>query len=415
MQDIELYRQLLGLNTPWTVTRVELRIKEQRVEVWAGHAESARWPCPECATELALYDHGEERTWRHLDSCQFQTYLHARPPRVACPEHGVRQVRLPWAEPRARFTTLFERLAIDVLRETDVKGATRILGISWDEAWEIKRRAVARGRARRRPQAPARLGVDETAIARGHDYLTLVSDLTTGTVEYLAEERKQASLDGYFTSLTPAQRAQIQAVAMDMWEPYVQSVQTHVPQAERKIVFDVFHILQHMNTAVDKVRRAEHRRLRAQGDDTLTGSKYVWLYGEENVPDHHQERFTELTRRRSRKPLKTARAWSLKESLRDLWRCRSRVAAEEQWRFWYGWATRARLQPILEVARMIKRHLPNVLTYFRHRITNAMSEGIASKIQALKKMANGFRNRDNFKTAIYFHCGGLDLYPDMTH
>ena len=416
MQDIELYRQLLGLNTPWTVTRVELRIKEQRVEVWAGHAESARWPCPECATELALYDHGEERTWRHLDSCQFQTYLHARPPRVACPEHGVRQVRLPWAEPRARFTTLFERLAIDVLRETDVKGATRILGISWDEAWEIKRRAVARGRARRRPQAPARLGVDETAIARGHDYLTLVSDLTTGTVEYLAEERKQASLDGYFTSLTPAQRAQItEGVAMDMWEPYVQSVQTHVPQAERKIVFDVFHILQHMNTAVDKVRRAEHRLLRAQGDDTLTGSKYVWLYGEENVPDHHQERFTELTRRRSRKPLKTARAWSLKESLRDLWRCRSRVAAEEQWRFWYGWATRARLQPILEVARMIKRHLPNVLTYFRHRITNAMSEGIASKIQALKKMANGFRNRDNFKTAIYFHCGGLDLYPDMTH
>ena len=415
MQDIELYRQLLGLNTPWTVTRVELKIKEQRVEVWAGHAESARWPCPECATELALYDHGEERTWRHLDSCQFQTYLYARPPRVACPDHGVRQVRLPWAEPRARFTTLFERLAIDVLRETDVKGATRILGISWDEAWEIKRRAVARGRARRRPQAPARLGVDETAIARGHDYLTLVSDLTTGTVEYLAEERKQASLDGYFTSLTLAQRAQIQAVAMDMWEPYVQSVQTHVPQAERKIVFDVFHILQHMNTAVDKVRRAEHRLLRAQGDDTLTGSKYVWLYGEENVPDHHQERFTELTRRRSRKPLKTARAWSLKESLRDLWRCRSRVAAEEQWRFWYGWATRARLQPVLEVARMIKRHLPNVLTYFRHRITNAMSEGIASKIQALKKMANGFRNRDNFKTAIYFHCGGLDLYPDMTH
>src|SRR5207248_3409963 len=81
MQDIELYRQLLGLNTPWTVTRVELKIKEQRVEVWAGHAESARWPCPECGTELALYDHGEERTWRHLDSCQYQPYPPARPPR----------------------------------------------------------------------------------------------------------------------------------------------------------------------------------------------------------------------------------------------------------------------------------------------------------------------------------------------
>ena len=415
MQDIELYRQLLGLNTPWTVTRVELKVKEQRVDVWAGHADGVRWTCPECASDLPLYDHADERSWRHLDSCQFQTYLHARPPRVDCPAHGVRQVRLPWAEPRARFTTLFERLAIDVLQETDVQGATRLLRISWDEAWEIKRRAVARGRARQRPRVPARLGIDETAIARGQDYLTLVCDLAAGTVEYLAEERKQASLDGYFTALTPAQRAKIQAVAMDMWEPYVQSVQAHVPEADDKIVFDVFHILQHMNQAVDLVRRREHRLLRAQGDETLTGSKYLWLYGEENVPDRHRERWDELTRRRSRKKLKTARAWALKESLRDLWRCRSRHAAEEQWRWWYGWATRARLQPVLEVARMIKRHLPNVLTYFRHRITNAMSEGIAGKIQALKKAANGFRNRDNFKTAIYFHCGGLDLYPDSTH
>jgi transposase len=415
MQDIDLYRQLLGLATPWTVLRVELKVKEQRVEVWAGHADSARWPCPECPATLPLYDHAEERTWRHLDSCQFQTYLHARPPRVQCPTHGVRQVRLPWAEPRARFTTLFERLAIDVLRETDVQGATRLLRISWDEAWEIKRRAVARGRARRRPHVPARLGVDETAAARGHDYVTLVCDLTEGTVEYLADERKQGSLDGYFTALTPAQRGQIQAVAMDMWEPYVQSVQTYVPQADRKIVFDPFHIVQHMNGAVDQVRRQEQRLLRAQGDVTLTGSKYLWLYGEENIPDHQRDRFTELTRRTSRKKLKTARAWALKESLRDLWRCRSQLAAEQQWQWWYGWATRARLAPVLKVAQMVKRHLPNVLTYFRHRITNAMSEGIASKIQALKKTANGFRNRENFKTAIYFHCGGLDLYPDPTH
>src|SRR5262245_9467255 len=204
MPDTELYRLLRWLHTSWSVALFGLMAKEQRVEVWAGHADGVRWTCPECAGDLPLYDHAEERTWRHLDSCQFQTYLHARPPRVECPSHGVRQVRLPWAEPRARFTSLFERLAIDGMRETDVLGATRILRISWDEAWEIKRRAVARGRARRRPSVPARLGVDETAIARGHDYMTLVCDLTAGTVEYLAEERKQASLDGYFTSLTPA-------------------------------------------------------------------------------------------------------------------------------------------------------------------------------------------------------------------
>ena len=138
-----------------------------------------------------------------------------------------------------------------------------------------------------------------------------------------------------------------------------------------------------MNAAVDRVRRREHRELRAQGDERLTGSKYVLLYGEENVPDRHRERFAELTRRRSRKKLKMARAWALKESLRDLWRCRTRAEAEAQWHWWYGWAARARLQPVLQVAGMIKRHLLNVLTYFRHRITNAMSEGIAGKVQAL--------------------------------
>src|SRR5713226_4258349 len=175
MRDTELYRQLLGLESPWTVTRVELAVTAQRVDVWAGHADGERWACPECGTTLALYDHAEERAWRHLDSCQFQTYLHARPPRVQCPTHGVKQVRLPWAEARARFTTLFERLAIDVLLETDILGATRILRISWDEAWHIQERAVARGQQ-----------------AKGHRYLTLVCDLEQATVEYIADDRKQA-------------------------------------------------------------------------------------------------------------------------------------------------------------------------------------------------------------------------------
>ena len=137
-----------------------VEVKTQRVDVWAGRGEGERWPCPECGTTLPLYDHAEERAWRHLDSCQFQTYLHARPPRVQCATHGVKQVRLPWAEARARFTTLFERLAIDVLLETDILGATRILRISWDEAWHLQERAVARGQAAKPARVPVHLGVD---------------------------------------------------------------------------------------------------------------------------------------------------------------------------------------------------------------------------------------------------------------
>lgn len=414
MRDIELYRHLLGIESPWTVTRVELNVADQRVDVWAGHEERAPWSCPECGTGAPVYDHAEERVWRHLDSCQFRTLLHARPPRVQCPRHGVRQVRLPWADGRSRFTTLFERLAVDVLRECDIAGACGILRISWDEAWHLVERAVRRGLTRKARRLPARLGVDEKAVAKGHVYLTLVCDLTTSTIEHVAEERKRASLEQYFEQFTMQERAGLMAVAMDMWAPYEDAVRAQVPKADEKIVFDLFHIMKHMNEAVDRIRRREQRELKEVGDDRLTGTKYVWSYGEENVPDKHRERLARLTARGMMRKLKTARAWSIKESLRDLWKCRSRTAAERHWRWWYAWAIRSRLGPVKKVASMLKDHLPGVLAYFRHRVTNAASEGLNAKIQRIKKMAYGFRNREHFKTAIFFHCGGLDLYP-ATH
>ena len=216
MQDTALYQYLLGLRLPWTVSRVNLDLNEERVDVWAEHARDATWACPHCAEPLALYDHADERTWRHLDSCQFQTYLHARIPRVACSEHGVVQVLVPWAEPRSRFTRLFERLAIDVLRQCDVSGATRILRISWDEAWGLMERAVTRGRQRKVRTVVRRIGVDEKAAAKGHRYLTLVCDLDNGTVEHIAVDRKQESLGSYYAGLTQEQLDGIEAVAMDM-------------------------------------------------------------------------------------------------------------------------------------------------------------------------------------------------------
>lgn len=407
MRDTELYKHLLGLEKPWTVGRVELGVKEQRVDVWAEHAEGESWPCPECGVLLAVYDHSPERVWRHLDSCQFMTYLRARPPRVNCPTHGVKQVRLPWAEPKARFTAMFERFAIDVLRETDVQGATRILRISWDEAWHIMERAVERGRATKEQRVVRHMGVDEKAAAKGHKYLTLVCDLESGTVEYIGDDRKTGSLDTYLTSLSPEQLKGIEAIATDMWEPFLYAIHARVPNAAEKVVFDRFHIMQHVGKALDTVRKQEHRQLQAIGDDTLAKSKYLWLYSQENLPEVHRDRFDDLRR----SDLKTSRAWAIKETLRHLWSYRYRAWGERHYKRWYYWATHSRLEPIIKAAQTIHRHLDNVLTYFKHRVTNAVSEGLNSKIQTIKKRAYGFRNRDNFKTAIYFHCGGLDLYP----
>jgi transposase len=407
MRDTELYRHLLGLEAGWKVVRVELSVADGRVDVWVGHPARTRFACPECDVALSVYDHTAERAWRHLDSCAFSTFLHASAPRMDCPEHGVRQARLPWAEPHSRFTTLFERLAIDVLSSCDVAAAAKLLGISWDEAWNLMERAVARGLAAKPSSVPDLVGVDEKAAGKGQDYITVVSDLDAGTVEYIADERRKASLDGYFEKFTAEQLAGIAAVAMDMWEPFAASVRTYLTDADDKIVFDRYHLMAYLTKAVDTVRKQENKALAAAGDKSLAGSKYLWLYSAENLPDRPQDRFAALRTG----DLKAARAWAIKESLRHFWSYKSRGWGAKHFARWYFWATHCRLQPIIDAAKTLKRHEARLMSYFTHRITNAGAEGINSRIQAIRVSARGYRNREHFKTAIYFHLGGLQLYP----
>jgi transposase len=398
---------LLGLNEPWTVERVELDLARQEVSVFVGHPPKTRFHCPRCERELGVFDHLAERRWRHLDSCQFMTYLHGQPPRIDCPEHGRLQVDLPWAAAGARFTHMFEALAIDVLLAANVKRAAQLLRITWDEAWGVMQRAVVRGRLAKEYAVPEHIGIDEKAIAKGHRYMTVVCDLKQGTVEYIGEERKEESLAPYFAAFEPAQLAGIQSICMDMWQAYFNAAHAAVPGAADKIVFDRFHIMQHVLEALDQVRRKENKALRADGDERLVKTKYLWLRSRENLTDAAAAQFSAL----KDATLKTARAWALKESLRTLWDYASRGWAERFWRRWYFWATHSRLAPMIEKAQMIQRHLHNVLTYFTHRVTNAVAEGLNSKIATIQKRACGFRNRNHFKTAVYFHCGGLNLYP----
>jgi transposase len=402
-----LYAVLLGLVPPWSIVDVLVDESEKRIEVRVEHEPETPFPCPQCGKLLPVYDHTPARVWRHLDSCHFFTFLHACIPRVACHRHGVKQILVPWALPSSRFTIPFEQFAMTVLHETDIQGAAQLLRISWDQAWGVMERAVTRGQKRKRRRIIRFLGVDEKSVGAGQDYLTLVTDLTRSTVEYIANDRTKDSLAGFYEGLNERQLAGIEAIAMDMWGPFIRATRAHVPDADEKIVFDRFHIMKHMNEAVDTVRKKEHRKLQQAGNDTLSGTKYLWLFAEENLPEKHQERFATLKGLH----LKTARAWALKEMLRDLWRYKRLGWAVKHFRGWNQWATRSRLEPVRKVAAMLRGHLSNVLTYFTHRITTAACEGVNNKIQAIKHSAFGFRNRDHFRTAIFFHCGGLDLRP----
>jgi transposase len=194
---------------------------------------------------------------------------------------------------------------------------------------------------------------------------------------------------------------------MDMWEPYIQSTREHLEDAATKIVFDKFHIEKQLHEAVDKVRKAEHRALRKADDDRLTGTKYLWLMRPHRMTAAQRQTFRLL----KASELDVARAWTLKERFRQFWGYVYPRAATTFFTRWFWHATHSCLQPMAKVAWLIRTHFVNILTYLTHHLTNAGLEAVNATIQWVKKTARGFRNVEHFKTAIYFHCGGLDLYP----
>jgi transposase len=385
---------------------VALKLAEKQVDIELGWQWGAAAKCPECSRECSIHDSAPERTWRHLDTMQFETLIRARVPRADCPEHGVKTMKVPWAAPQGRFTLLFERFAVDVLLAcASVSQACELLGLGWEAAHEIMRRAVERGLERRELDQLKHLGMDEKSFKRGHSYITLLSDLEQSRVLDVVEERTAEAAGQLWATLTSEQKQSVEAVAVDMWEPFIQSIQQAVPEAD--IVHDKFHVSKYLGEAVDKVRRQEHKELLAQGDETLKGTRQLWLYNPQNFSPEQREEFAELKDQQ----LKVARAWAAKELFSRFWTYQGEGWARRFFKDWFGWVSRSRLKPMADVARLLKRHLENLLTYLKHHITNAVTEGLNSKIQSIKSAARGFRNFKNYRTRILFFCGKLDLYP----
>lgn len=401
------YRALLGLDEDWRFEQVQFSAQEKQVEIRLTHVGKLR--CPECGAGCSQADLAPERQWRHLDTMQFETRIAARVPRCKCPQCGVKTIAVAWAGKHSRFTLLFEALAIEVLRAcSNVKRAAELLSLNWQAVHNIMQRAVARGRKRRQVEHVRHVGIDEKSFGRGHDYVSVMTDLDGSRVLEVTAARTQDAADSLWQSLPAGQREKIRGVAMDMWQPYLQSTRRHAPQAE--IVHDKFHVSKHLNEAVDKVRRQENKTLRAAGDDRLVGSKQLWLFHPKNMTRRRRQELNAL----KQETLKTSRVWAIKEHFRRFW---NYTYASSAWDFfddWYVWAVRCRLKPMVEKAKMLKRHLPELLSYFRHRITNAASEGFNSRIQSIKSAARGFRAFENYRTRILFYCGKLDMIPNGT-
>jgi transposase len=393
------------------VRDVDPRLSAAEVEIFIALDENAALSCPECGASCGRYD-SRTRTWRHLDTMQYKTLLTADVPRVKCPEHGVKQLRVPWAEVGSRFTAMFEALVIDWLKEASQSAVAKMLRMTWDEVDGVMQRAVARGLARRKAQPLRNIGIDETSFQKRHEYVTVVYDCNRKCVLEVLDGRDQDAIEEFYWA-TPVEHLEtLRSVSMDMWSPYIEATLLHVPNAEKKIAFDRFHVAKHIGDGVNKVRVEEHAELSAEGSSLLKGTRYLWLQNPENMKAANRARF-ELLRKTL---LRVARAWAMKETARHLWHYGTRRTARRAWKHLIEWMTHSRLAPMVKVGEMLRSHLWGIVNAVVLRATNAHLEAVNSKIQALKKRACGFRNRLRFRNAILFHTGGLDLYPmNLTH
>ncbi len=272
----EHYARLLGLGDGWLVEDVDLDLAGQTVTVRLARHPDTAVCCPSCRRQRPLKDHAAERQWRHLDTMQFETVLVARAPRTNCPDCGVLTADVPWAEPHGRFTLFFEAFAIRVLQAAaTVEQARHLLRLDGHATNTIMRRAVERGLERRELDEVTDIGMDEKSFGKGHDYISIMTDIQGRRVLEVAPGRTKEAADALWKTLSEERKREVEAVAMDMWPAFLSSASEHVPDAA--VVHDRFHISKHLGEAVDQVRRSENKALMAEGDGRLTGSRYLWL------------------------------------------------------------------------------------------------------------------------------------------
>lgn len=398
------YKILLGLDDAWEVADVKLSPEKNKVVLSLARKRGLEVACPKCQGSCKIADHSPEREWRHLDTMQFQTILKAKTPRSNCSKCGILTTAIPWSYKNSRFTLLFESFSIIVIQAcSDIKSAAKLLSIDWTSANAIMKRAVERGLERRKAEDIAYIGIDEKSYQRRHSYVTIVNDIKNGRVLEVSEGRDAAAVDKAFNTLPESTRAGVKACAMDMWAAYMTGAKKHLPNA--KIIHDKFHVAKYLNDAVNKVRKAEHKELLAAGDSSLTGARQLFLFNPENLTE---EKYLDL-KKLTESDLKVSRAWAIKENFRWFWEYKYKGSALKFYKKWYGWATRSKLDPIIKVAKTINNHLEGLLSYFNHRITNAVAEGLNSKIQVIKATARGFRSFASYRIRILFFCGKLDM------
>ena len=386
---------------------VEREGGQAEVEVEVLPRANGRARCSGCGEPAACYDRRERRRYQFVPVLGLPTYFIYEMRRVDCRRCGkVKVERVPWAEGKQRSTKALRWFLASWAKRLSWQETAQVFGVSWERVWRAVGMAVEWGRERVQLEGVATIGVDEIAWQKGHKYLTLVYQLDAGRrlLLWVGRERKIETLAGFFDWFGEERSGRLRVVCSDMWKAYLRVVAERAQAAVH--VLDRFHIVQKLGKAIDAVRAAAAKQLKAQGEEpVLKNTRWLLLKRKENLSEKQEPKLAELVKLN----LRTVRAYLLKEDFQQFWECRSPTAARRFLGRWCRRAMRSRLEPMKKVAKMLRRHRPLVLNWFRtgRSYSSGAVEGMNLKAKLAMRKAYGFRSYRSYELALYHSLGNL--------
>ena len=396
---IETLQLALGITDPWVIEGVDFNAEKKRFDIYLNFPKGTKFTCPSCGTHHCNIHDTRDKEWRHLDIFQYPTYLHVRVPRIECGQcKGIIQVNVPWAREYSSFTLLFEGMVVLMAQDMQVSHVAKRVNENDTRIWRIIKHYIKKALHKLDFSNITTFCVDETSERKGHKYITIFANKVTGYVLYVCKGKDASTVGNFFTELLShhGNPSKITQACCDMSPAFISGITEYFVNAH--IIFDKFHVMQLVNKAVDEVRRIDQVK-----NVLLKKTRYIWLKNPENLT----EKQTQLLASLRTMELKTARAYQMKLNLQHFWSIPDRETAEAYLKKWYFWLTHSKLEPMINVAKTIKKHWDGILNYIDFKITNGLMEGLNSIVQTLKRSARGYRNTDNFILMIYLRCSHL--------
>lgn len=402
MTESSFYRALLKLDENWDIERVEVDLQDQIINVHLKYI-SKLGICPFSKTDCTIYDYSPVRKWRHLDTMQYQTWLVARVPRVINNEGKVSTIKIPWADFSDRYSFLFITAVIQLLAITKNQTKTaEFFRTTFDVINSIMHKSVERGLNNRRTDVIIEsIGIDEKSFKRGHEYCTIITDSTNKRIlEVIPSRTKEAAKLAIQQSLSTKQQENLKVVTGDMWEAYQNTVKECLPQAT--YVLDRFHLVKYLNAAIDQTRRKEVKEY-----PVLKNARFALLKNEKNLTEKQRIQFNII----SHENYLVSHVWKAKENFKAMFGQPDQTHAAMMLSNWLNELRGSTIKPLIFVRDMFERHRVAIANSLCHSHSNAFAERMNGSIQEIKTIAKGFRNVENFRIAILFHCGKLNLNP----